>query len=308
MSKLIVGCGYLGRRVGARWVEQGHEVFATTRSPERAEEWKKGTGLTRRNRPKGASHKSAPSAFSPVVADVTRPETLSGLPPAETVLYAVGFDRSRGVSRHQVYAEGLRAVLDALDPAVTRRVIFISSTGVYGDPGGEWVDEDSPSHPESDGGRAFLAGEQILGDHPLGERSIVLRMAGVYGPGRVPKAEDLRAGKPVAVAAGGSVNLIHVDDAAAAVVAAEARATPPRVYLVSDGHPVERREFYSHLAEVLGCGPPRFLEPPPEQRRPGRGGGDKRVRNRRMLEELGVQLTYPTYREGLAGIYGGGGG
>jgi len=304
MSKLIVGCGYLGRRMAARWVEEGHEAFATTRSPERAEEWKKGTGLICRNGPKGASHK-APSPFSPVVADVTRPETLSALPKAETVLYAVGFDRTSGASRHQVYAEGLRAVLDALDPAVTRRIIFISSTGVYGDPGGQWVDEDSPCRPESDGGRAFLAGEQILARHPLGERSITLRMAGIYGPGRVPKAEELRAGKPVAVAAGGSVNLIHVDDAAAAVVAAEARAEPPRLFLVSDGHPVERREFYTHLAEVLGCAQPRFVEPPPEQRKIGRGGGDKRVRNRRMLEELGVRLAYPTYREGLAGIYGG---
>jgi nucleoside-diphosphate-sugar epimerase len=285
MSKLIVGCGYLGRRVGARWVEQGHEVFATTRSPERANELRR-------------------AGLRPVVADVTRPETLSALPPADTVLYAVGFDRSSGVSRHEVYAEGLRAVLDALDPDVTRRVIFISSTGVYGDPGGEWVYEDSPCHPESEGGQAFLAGEQILGRHPLGERSTILRMAGIYGPDRVPKAEELRAGKPVAVAAGGSVNLIHVDDAAAAVLAAEARAEPPRVYLISDGHPVERREFYTHLAEVLGCGQPRFVEPLPEQRRIGRGGGDKRVRNRRILQELGVQLTYPTYREGLAGIYG----
>jgi len=284
MTKLIVGCGYLGRRVGDRWME--HEVFATTRSPDRADELRR-------------------AGLRPVVADVTRPETLSGLPPAETVLYAVGFDRSSGASRQQVYAEGLQAVLDAVDPAVTRRIIFISSTGVYGDPGGQWVDEDTPCQPESDGGRAFLAGEDMLRRHPLGDRSIVLRMAGIYGPGRVPKANELRAGKPVAVAAGGSVNLIHVDDAAAAVVAADTRTEPPRLYLISDGHPVERREFYSYLAEVLGCGEPRFVEPAPEQRRIGRGGGDKRVGNRRMLEELGVRLAYPTHRQGLAAIYPG---
>jgi len=284
MSKLIVGCGYLGRRVAACWAEAGHEVFATTRSPGRADELRR-LGLR------------------PVLADVTRPETLSGLPPAEAVLYAVGFDRASGASRNEVYAEGLRAVLDALDPAATRRIIFIISTGVYGDADGAWVDEDSPCHPKSEGGRAFLAGEQLLAQHRLAARSIVLRMAGIYGPDRLPKADDIRAGKPMAVAASGSVNLIHVDDAAAAVVAAEARAEPPRLYLVSDGHPVQRREFYTHLAEALACREPQFVDPPRSEPRTGRGGGDKRVRNERILEELGVQMKYTTYREGLAAIF-----
>jgi len=288
MRKLIVGCGYLGSRAAGRWLRAGHEVFATTRSEARAE------GLRERD-------------IRPVMADVTRPETLADLPAVDTVLYAVGFEPNSGLTRRQVYVEGLTAVLDALAPS-TRRVIFISSTGVYGDADGDWVDEDSPCEPVSEGGRAFLAAERLLADHPLGERSVVLRMAGIYGPDRVPKVRDIAAGKPVAVAKSGRLNLIHVDDAAAVVVAAEGRAQPPRTYLISAGHPVERRAFYTYLADLLGCPRPEFVEPSAEQTTDGRGRGDKRVRNQRMLEELGFQLGFADYRKGLAGIFGGEGG
>jgi nucleoside-diphosphate-sugar epimerase len=304
MRKLIVGCGYLGLRVAERWLRDGDEVFATTRSDARAEEWKMGSGPIYAKHPSGRSGKWDPTLFSicPVVADVTQPATLTRLPPVETVLFAVGYEPGSGLSRHQVYVEGLAAVLDALDPA-TRRVIFISSTGVYGDTAGTWVDEDSPCLPDSEGGRAFLAAERVLAEHPLAERSVVLRMAGIYGPDRVPKARDLAVGKPLAVPAAGHVNLIHVDDAAAVVAAADARAEPPRTFLVSDGHPVQRREFYAHLAELLGCPSPRFVEPPAGDDAAGRGRADKRVRNQRMLGELGVQVEFADYRQGLGAIF-----
>ncbi len=285
MPKLIVGCGYLGLRVARRWLDAGHQVFATTRSASRAEQLQR-------------------CGVRPVVADVTRPETLGDLPPVASVLFAVGFEPSGGLSRYQVYAEGLAAVLDALDPS-TRRVVFVSSTGVYGDMGGAWVDEQTPCRPESEGGRAFLAAEQRLADHPLGPRSVVLRMAGIYGPDRVPKARDLSAGKPLAVPDAGHVNLIHVDDAAQAVVAAEARGAAVRPYLVSDGHPVPRRQFYTYLAEVLGCAVPQFVDPPARDPGTGRGRTDKRVQNRGMLEDLGVELEFADYRQGLAAIFRG---
>ena len=103
-------------------------------------------------------------------------------------------------------------------------------------------------------------------------------------------------------------NLIHVDDAATVVLAAERRAPLPRTYLVADGHPVSRREYLSSLAELLGLPPLQFADsgeasstrndaiPTGDK---NRRGGDKRVSNRRMLAELGVELAYPTYRQGL---------
>jgi nucleoside-diphosphate-sugar epimerase len=279
MRKLIIGCGYLGRRVAARWLSAGHEV----------------AGVVRRGEQTGPL---TAAGIQPIVADVTRPETLAALPMAETVLFAVGFDGAGGKSRRAVFVDGLRAVLDAIGPQ-TGRVIFISSTGVYGPALGQWVDEDSPCRPRREAGRVLLEAEQLFLAHPLGRRGIVLRLAGLYGPGRLPRIDALEAAAPLAIAAREPVNLIHVEDAAAAMLAAEARAEPPRTYNVADGHPVERREYLRRLAEVLRLPPPTFCDAPPEAA--ARGGDDKRVSNVRLCSELGVEFAYPSYWEGLAG-------
>ena len=280
MAKLIFGCGYLGRRVAGRWLERGHKVFVVTRSPERA-------------------RSLAEEGLDPIVADVTRPDSLSRLPAAETVLYSIGYDRSAAVSRHGVQVAGLGAVLDAL-PDETGRICYISSTAVYGNAAGASVDEDTPCRPDRESGRIVLAAEGLLRAHPLGRRAVVLRLAGLYGPGRIPPVQDLISGRPIPVAADAVVNLIHVDDAAEVVLAAETMAKPPVTYVVSDGHPVPRREFYRYLAKLLHLPPPAFVDPDPGQGEPPRGSGNKRVSNARMLKELNVTLAYPSYREGLA--------
>lgn len=276
--RLIVGCGYLGMRVARRWQDAGHEVVGVVRTAEHAE-------------------KLAGLGIRPILADVTRPEMLQDLLPAQTVLVAVGYDPAGGKSRWEVYVEGLRNVLAAV-PANTPRLIFISSTGVYGEAGGGWVDEDSPCRPTREAGRAFLAAEELLAAHPLGVRSIVLRLAGLYGPGRLPKAPELLAGQPMAVPPESYLNLIHVEDAAATVLAAESQARPPRTYVVSDGHPVERREYYRYLAELLHAPAPVFTDAPAKES-PHRGQSSKRVRNDRVLREVGLQLAYTSFREGL---------
>jgi nucleoside-diphosphate-sugar epimerase len=277
--KLIVGCGYLGLRVARRWVRAGHAVAGVVRSSASA------ASLAR-------------ESVRPIVADVTRPSTLLGLPAADTLLYAVGYDPAGGASRWAVYVDGLRAVLDAVPPEV-RRVILVSSTGVYAEQGGGWVDESSPAQPSRESGQALLAAEETLAAHRCGAVGIVLRLAGIYGPGRLPRRAELACGEPLPIAAGQQVNLIHVEDAAAAVLAAEAHAQPPRTYIISDGHPVERRDYFAELARQLDLPPPSFREPLPGEAT-GRRGGDKRASNTRMLAELQVKLAYPTYREGLA--------
>lgn len=286
MSKLIFGCGYLGGRVARLWRQAGHEVFVVTRSSDRART------LTA-------------EGYRPIVADVLRPETLANFPTAETVLYAIGYDRGyvgvSGASMHEVYVDGLRAALAALPPA-TGKFIYVGSTGVYAQSHGETVDEDSPCEPTREGGRACLAAEALLAADRLGSRGIVLRMAGLYGPGRIPNAAEVRSGRPLAVPASGCLNLIHVDDAAAVVLAAEERASPPRTYLVSDGQPVERREYYARLARLLGVDSPEFVSPPTDDPAAIRASADKRVNNARMVAELAVRLDYPSYREGLNAI------
>ncbi len=104
------------------------------------------------------------------------------------------------------------------------------------------------------------------------------------------------------VPADGWLNLIHVDDAASVVVAAETRAPLPGLYVVSDGHPVQRRVYYEELARLSDAPPPLFAPPAAELPATQRGNSDKRIVNRRMLAELDVGLVYPSYREGLAAI------
>ncbi|HEY4313542.1 MAG TPA: SDR family oxidoreductase [Pirellulales bacterium] len=281
-TKLIVGCGYLGLRVAERWLDAGHEVFAVTRSRERA------AGFAKRG-------------LRPIVADVMRLDSLVGLPAASSILYAVGYDRKQSFGIEEVYLRGLVNVLNAL-PTNAGRVVYVSSTGVYGDCGGAWIDEHTPCFPERAGGRACLAAEEALLSHPRGANAVVLRMAGIYGPGRIPNREALQQGRTIPAPAAGWLNLIHVDDAASVVLAAEKVARGPRYYLVSDGRPVARRDYYRQLAQLLEAPPPRFIAPDATLPSAVRAASDKRVSNSRLRNELGVHFAFPSFREGLAGI------
>jgi len=294
MRRLVLGCGYLGSRVARRWREAGDEVHVVTRSSDRADDFRQ-------------------AGFQPVVADITEFDSLARLPVAHTVLFAVGHDRSSGQSIADVYVDGLRNVLAAL-PADTGRFIYISSTGVYGQTEGAWVDEESPCEPTRSGGRACLAAEQLLAGHRFGRNAVILRLAGIYGPGRLPSLDDVRAGRPIAASASGYVNLIHVDDAAAVVLAAaryvrpaapvgdHADADRPTVYCVSDGHPVERGEFYGEAARQIAAPTPVFTESDPTEASDRRATSSKRIDNARMTADLGVRLSFPTFRKGLAAV------
>jgi nucleoside-diphosphate-sugar epimerase len=193
-----------------------------------------------------------------------------------------------GRSMREVYVGGLTNVLDAL-PA-PRRFVYVSSTSVYGQGGGEWVDEDSPTEPVEENGRIVLECERLL-RRRLPD-AIILRLAGIYGPGRLIKRAAVERGEPLATDPDKTVNLIHVEDGARAVVAAAERGRTGATYNVADGRPVTRREFYGELARLLGAPSPRF-EPMSVDRT------DRRISNRRLRSELGLELLYADYRAGL---------
>lgn len=282
MTKLVIGCGYLGRRVALEWARRDDLVYAVTRSPETAREFSK-VGL------------------HAVLADVTEPETLDSLPAASTVLFAVGYDPDAGHAMREVYVDGLQNVLHRL-PNTVDRFIYISSTGVYGQTDGSWVDELSPCAPVREGGKVCLAAEQRLAAHALGQCRIVLRLAGIYGPGRIPRLRHVMSMRASQASAHGHLNLIHVDDAVRVVLAVEERAEPPRTYLVSDGHPVRRHDFYQFIVQLRKLPQSRFESTISELPATQRVMTDKRVRNTRMLEEIPVQFQYPSYREGLRAV------
>ncbi|MBM4005414.1 MAG: NAD-dependent epimerase/dehydratase family protein [Planctomycetes bacterium] len=277
---LVVGCGYLGKRVAMRHLETVGPVWALTRSQAHADEF-------------------ARVGLKPVLADVMRPETLDQLPEVERVLYAVGFDRRAGHSIHQVYQQGLANVLLRLPDSI-RRFVYISSTGVYGQSTGEWVDEESECQPIRAGGEACLAAEKFIADSTVAGRSNCLRLAGIYGPGRIPYLKELREGSPLPVGEG-YLNLIHVVDGAEAALAALACQTAPRTWNVADGTPVLRPDYYRFVAAALRAPAPQFVShsPATDSSRAERARSDKRISATRMRTELGIQLRFPSFREGI---------
>lgn len=276
-DKLIIGCGYLGRRIAALWCAHKHRVFATTRSTARADEWR-ALGL------------------QPILCDVLDPASLRSLPRAESIAYCIGFDRSTGVSMRSLYVDGLANVLAAL-PQPAPRFVHVSSTSVYGQTDGEEVDENATTEPQEESGKVVLEAEQLL--RSRFPSAIILRFAGIYGPGRLLRAQSIKAGEPIVGDAEKWLNLIHVEDGAAVVAAADERAAPGSIYNVSDGSPVRRRVFYAKLAEVLSAPQPRFVPLVPGEVIPPHERGHRRIVSRRIREELGVTLRYPDYEAGL---------
>lgn len=269
---LIFGCGYLGQRVASQWLTQGRRVLAATRNVARL-----------------------PPGVEPIECDVLKPDSLRALPQVDTVLYAIGFDRASGATMRAVYVDGLANVLANL-PA-SSRFIYISSSSVYGQTDGGWVDETSPMLPLEDSGRIVLDAENVL----LGKRpdAVLLRFAGIYGPGRLLRRQTIEKGEPIVGDADKWLNLIHVDDGVRAVLAAEQQAQQGRVYNICDDHPVRRRYFYTALARMLNAPDPTFLAPPRDQPTPPHEKANRRINNRRMKEELHVTLSFPNYFQGL---------
>lgn len=189
---------------------------------------------------------------------------------------------------------------------------YLSTTGVYGDTGGAWVDEDSPLAPSTARGRERLAAEQgwlaLWREH--GVPVHLFRLAGIYGPGRSP-IDQLRAGTARRIVKPGQVfGRIHVEDIATVLRASMERPCPGAAYNVCDDEPAPSHEVVAYAARLLG------MEPPPEEPYDPATASPmqrsfyaetKRVRNDRIRTDLGVRLAYPTYREGLAALAGAGG-
>lgn len=283
-TRLVVGTGALGARVAASWRTAGDRVLGTTRRPARAADL-------------------AAAGIEPVIADVAGTEPWwRGLPAPATVLWAVGFDRSGGGTHRDVHVAGLRRMLDGLAAAARDRgtapprVIFSSSTGVWGDEAGAVVDESTPTRPTREAGRTLVEAEEVLRSHPLGP-GVALRFAGLYGPGRLPRLDDLRAGRPLAADPDSWLNLLHLDDAARVVCAVAAAAAPRPLYVVSDGRPVRRRDWYGRLATLVNAPPPTWDTTAPRDR-----GADKRVDPALLFRDLGFAPLHPDALAALADL------
>ena len=274
---LIFGCGYVGSRVATLARDRGDTVFATTRDPNKAK-------------------CLAGQGFTPVLADWSNSCTLARLPDVDRVLVAVSYDRRSNEDRYESQVGGFARLLQNLDPNVN--VCYLSTTGVFHQTDGSWVDETSPTRPTRDGGRAHLDAESLLWRMRPHAKSCILRLAGIYGPGRIPRAADVIAGRPIASPERGYLNLIHVDDAADAVLASW-NPSAARLYVVADDEPMLRSNFYREIAKQTHSPEPTFVSPPEDSQKSFRSETNKRIWNRKLKRELLPRLKFPTYREGL---------
>ena len=286
---LIAGCGDVGTALGRNLHAAGHEVWGLKRRPA-----------------------DLPPSIRPLAADLGDPATLTRLPAAlDVVVYsaaAAGFSEAQ---YQAAYASGVRNLLRALRDAGQRprRLLFTSSTSVYAQHQGEWVDEDSPAEADGFSGRCIRVGEQLLWES--GWPAVAVRFGGIYGPGRTRLIDSVREGSATRPA-GAPIftNRIHRDDCARVLEHLIALPKPERLYIAVDDEPAPLDEVLCWLATRLGV-----PEPPLAPRSPLKPGAEaggnaasrlrasKRCRNAR-LRASGFQFLYPSYREGYAALLG----
>lgn len=267
---LIAGCGDLGVRVAHRMIARGDRVWALRRHPPARDD----------------------SGIVWIAADLTDPQTLQALPSDITqVVHAPTPDAREAAAYRVVFVDGLQNLLAAL--TTVQRVLLVSSSAVYGDSGGNWVDETTPAEPPGFNGEILLQAERWLSAQPLS--SVVLRLAGLYGPGRLGLIERLRQGKAqVPRTSPHWANRIHIDDAAAAVVHVLGLEQPQSLYLGVDDTPLPIDTLYDCLATLVGAPPPGEGDSP-------RGIGNKRLSNAR-LRASGWAPQWPDARAGYAAL------
>jgi len=282
----IVGCGQIGTLVAGRWRYRGARVSALARSPESA------------SRLRG-------SGIRPVAGDLDRPECLRGLPLSGALVYYFAPPRPSGDQDSRMRAFTAALTVEPLPV----RVVYISTSGVYGDARGGWVNEETPPNPGTDRARRRLDAESAL--RTWGEEHnvpvVILRVGGIYGPGRLPVGR-IKKGLPVLREAESLyTNRIHADDLAQVCVAAAEKGRPDGIYNVTDGQNGTMTRYFNAVADTLGL--PRPPAVSLEEAKEVMSAAmlsylteSRRMDNRRMLEELGVTLRYPDLAAGLRDI------
>jgi nucleoside-diphosphate-sugar epimerase len=278
---VILGCGYVGTRIAKAALAEGRTVRVCSRS----------TGRLQPLGELGAQVKfvdaSVPKSFTAALSGMAGATVVYSIPPVTTL-----------PPRH-----AMRAALQAAYGAGVGCFVYFSSCGLYGDAPDDdtWIDEDTPTTPDAAMQNVVSDELEIQSSSFDKLRTVILRMAPVYGPGRGVR-ERLKKGTYSILEDGQHVtSRIYVDDVARIIAAAEQHAPNKAVYLVGDDQPVTQGEYAKWLSERLGLGMPPSRQIV-EQGKPRVAHRNRRIRNTRLKQELQLELKCPTFREGEAAI------
>lgn len=283
-NSLIVGCGDIGRRVAHLEIEQGNSVCALVRSEQGAK-------------------RLIDLGIDPIKGDLDSEVDFESLPSNLTSLYYFAPPPSSGIDDPRI-----NKFLSCLAGRshIMPKIIYISTSGVYGDCHGEWVDEDHPLNPLTDRAKRRYSAEQFLIEFSdaTGAEIVILRVPGIYGPGRLP-IDRIQKGFPVIREDEAPYsNRIHSVDLANACIEAKERGVNLRAYNITDGNPTTMTDYFFQVSDFLKL--PRPIEIPLTEARKQFSPNllsfideSRRISNLRMLVELGVCLRYPTLLEGL---------
>ena len=284
MRVLIIGCGYVGLPLGVELVRQGHEVFGLRRSA-------------------AAEAQLLAAGIRPLAGDVTKPESLAGLPRQfDWIVNCVASGGGEADSYRQIYREGTANLLAWLAAHPPKKFVYTSSTGVYGQTDGSAVKETSPTEPAAETAKVLVETEKLLLAAYAEQRfpAIILRVAGIYGPGRGYAFKQFMKNEARIEGDGSRVmNMIHRDDLIGCIIAALKSGRPGEIYNAVDDEPVTQANFFLWLAGSLGKYPPPSVPDNPEATRK-RGVTNKRVANRKLKMEIGWPFLYPNFRIGYS--------
>jgi nucleoside-diphosphate-sugar epimerase len=279
---LILGCGYVGQHTGKKLADAGHTIYGTVRSTEAAE------GLRK-------------SKIKPIlISEIKNIFDANELQNITHIIDSIPLEKTN---------TGLTNPQQSFVPELIKKLPnlkwagYLSTTGVYGDSGGEWVDEDTPANPTSERGKQRLIAEKTWINNF--KNSEIFRISGIYGPGR-NLLPTLAKGNYIAIKWDEPhySNRVHVDDIADALIAAIGNPKPHRIINLADDMPYPHADYVSELCTAAGFQPPILITPDEAKNKLSLSALDffidnKRISNKKLHDELLPRLKYPSFRDAL---------
>lgn len=283
---LIVGCGDIGVRVARLETQAGRKVFGLVRSEE-------------------ASVRLREHGIEPVMGTLDDLTSLSHLPVEGKMVYYFAPPTGGGP-----FDSRMRNFCQAVDAGpLPEKVVYMSTSGVYGDCGGEWVTEETPLNPQTSRAQRRVDAERTLQE--WGQKQsvpvVILRVTGIYGPGRLPLAR-IQQGHPVLrEEESPPTNRIHADDLAVVCLKAAEKAADGDIFNVSDGQPGTMTQYFNLVSELLGLPslPQVGMEEAKRVMNPMMLSyltETRRMNNQKMIEQLDITLNYPSLEAGLKSV------